>query len=203
MFAFSSKANYGDYRKEVTPSFSGLFSDSWETSTGKFGFLLAASTSEHKSRGDGIGLGNFHSRGSSFIPITDQWGDLVDVSPKSPVDGPALPGQPAGSVWHVQLLAGASIECDFATVHRRCEIDSDCCREIGALPRARSARLTASEKVPKDVVGVLLEPRASTAAKQVSEDVVEPASSAGAAGGESCATSHCANLVILLPSGGV
>ena len=25
MFAFSSKANYGDYRKEVTPSFSGLF----------------------------------------------------------------------------------------------------------------------------------------------------------------------------------
>ena len=101
MFAFSSKANYGDYRKEVTPSFSGLFSDQWETSTGKFGFLIAASRSEYKSRGDGIGLGNFHSRGSGFIPVLDQWGDMVDVSPKSPLDGPALPGQPAGSVWHV------------------------------------------------------------------------------------------------------
>lgn len=101
MFAFSSKANYGDYREEVTPSFSALFSDQWQTNNGRFGLLIAASTSEYKTRGDGIGLGNFHSRGSAFIPILDQWGDLVDVSPKSPLDGPALPGQPAGTVWHV------------------------------------------------------------------------------------------------------
>ncbi len=103
MFAFNTKANYGDYRKEVTPSFSGLFSDTWDTNAGKFGFLVAASTSEYQSRGDGVGLGNFHSRGSSFKPTTDQWGGITGVDPRSPVDGPALPGQPAGSVWHVPV----------------------------------------------------------------------------------------------------
>jgi len=101
MFAFGGKVNYGDYRKEVTPSVSGLFSDNWDIGNGKFGVLIAASTSDYKTRGDGIGLGNFHSRGSAFIPVLDQWGGLVDVSPKSPLEGPALPGQPVGSIWHV------------------------------------------------------------------------------------------------------
>lgn len=101
MFSFNAKANYGDFREEVTPSFSALFSDSWETKAGKFGFLLAGSKSEYKSRGDGIGLGNFHSRGDSFVPTTDPWGGITGVDPDSPVDGPSLPGQPAGSVWHV------------------------------------------------------------------------------------------------------
>ena len=103
LVAFSAKANYGDFREEVTPSFSALFSDSWETKAGKFGFLIAGSRSEYKSRGDGVGLGNFHSRGDAFIPTLDQWGGITGVDPSSPVDGPALPGQPAGSVWHVPV----------------------------------------------------------------------------------------------------
>lgn len=103
LLSFNAKANYGDFREEVTPSFSALFSDTWETSAGKFGFLLAGSQSEHQSRGDGVGLGNFHSRGDSFLPTTDQWGTITGVDPDSPVDGPALPGQPAGSVWHVPV----------------------------------------------------------------------------------------------------
>src|SRR5690606_20316771 len=41
LIAFSAKANYGDYREEATPSFSALFSDSWETDVGRFGFLIA------------------------------------------------------------------------------------------------------------------------------------------------------------------
>src|SRR5690606_16674330 len=36
VISFTAKAHYGDFREEVTPSFSGLFSDSWETSAGKF-----------------------------------------------------------------------------------------------------------------------------------------------------------------------
>jgi TonB-dependent receptor len=101
MVAVSAKANYGDFRGEVTPAVSGLFSDQWDLKTGRIGFLFAASQSEYQSRGDGVGLGNFHSRGSAFIPVLDQWKDVVDVDPKSPLDGPALPGQPAGTVWHV------------------------------------------------------------------------------------------------------
>lgn len=103
LFSFNAKANYGDFRKEVTPSFSALFSDSWETNAGRFGFLISGSHSEFKTRGDGIGLGNFHSRGDAFVPTLDQWGGITGVDPDSPVDGPALPGQPSGSVWHVPV----------------------------------------------------------------------------------------------------
>ena len=103
LISFNAKANYGDFREETTPSFSALFSDNWETQAGKFGFLIAASSSEYKTRGDGVGLGNYHSRGDSFVPTLDQWGGITGVDPNSPVDGPALPGQPAGSTWHVPV----------------------------------------------------------------------------------------------------
>ncbi|HTF97280.1 MAG TPA: TonB-dependent receptor [Cellvibrio sp.] len=80
LIAFGAKANYGDYREEVTPSFSALFSDSWETSAGKFGFLLAGSQSEYETRGDGVGVGNYHSRGLDNTPPAswDNWGGLVN-----------------------------------------------------------------------------------------------------------------------------
>ncbi|CAH9057422.1 Vitamin B12 transporter BtuB [Pseudoalteromonas sp. CIP111854] len=103
LISFNAKANYGDFREEVTPSFSALFSDNWQTSAGKFGFLIAASKSDYETRGDGVGLGNFHSRGDSFVPTLDQWGGITGVDSSSPVDGPALPGQPAGSIWHVPV----------------------------------------------------------------------------------------------------
>lgn len=74
VLSFNAKANYGDFREELTPSFSALFADSWETSAGKFGFLLAGSQSEYKSRGDGVGLGNFQSRGPVDTFSYDIWG---------------------------------------------------------------------------------------------------------------------------------
>lgn len=74
LLSFNAKANYGDFREEVTPSFSALFADSWDTSAGKFGFLIAGSQSEYKSRGDGVGLGNFQSRGPVDTFSYDVWG---------------------------------------------------------------------------------------------------------------------------------
>ncbi|WP_405632307.1 TonB-dependent receptor [Pseudoalteromonas sp. Ld20] len=115
LISFNAKANYSDFRDETTPSFSALFSDNWETDMGKFGFLIAGSKSEYKTRGDGVGIGNFHSRGDSFLPTTDQWGGITGVDPSSPVDGPALPGQPEGSVWHVP----AAIHMSTATNDRK------------------------------------------------------------------------------------
>jgi len=83
VISFSAKANYGDFREEVTPSFSGLFSDSWETSAGKFGFLIAGSQSKYETRGDGVGLGNYHSRGFEDAPASwDNWGGLVNLPGK-------------------------------------------------------------------------------------------------------------------------
>ncbi|MGS0498391.1 TonB-dependent receptor [Pseudoalteromonas sp. S1727] len=115
IISFNAKANYSDFREETTPSFSALFSDNWETNAGKFGFLIAASQSEYKTRGDGVGLGNFHARGDSFIPTLDQWGGITGVDPSSPVDGAALPGQPANSVWYVP----AAIHMSTATNDRK------------------------------------------------------------------------------------
>ncbi|MFY8329056.1 TonB-dependent receptor [Pseudoalteromonas sp. ZZD1] len=115
IISFNAKANYSDFRDETTPSFSALFSDNWETSAGKFGFLIAASQSEYKTRGDGVGLGNFHARGDSFIPTLDQWGGITGVDPSSPVDGAALPNQPENSVWYVP----AAIHMSTATNDRK------------------------------------------------------------------------------------
>ncbi|MDP5148918.1 TonB-dependent receptor [Rheinheimera baltica] len=82
MFAFGAQANYGDYREEVSPSFNALFSDHWANDSGKLGILVAVSDSELKTRGDGFGLGNFHSRGN------------LDTSEGSPLEG-----QPDGVTW--------------------------------------------------------------------------------------------------------
>ncbi|MCQ3828489.1 TonB-dependent receptor [Microbulbifer elongatus] len=97
ILAFTAKANYGDFREEATPSFSGLFSDSWETDIGKIGFLVAGSGSEYKTRGDGVGVANYYSRGDAFIGEM-AWGAVVRPAEGSPLEGPMIPGQEPGSV---------------------------------------------------------------------------------------------------------
>src|SRR5690606_28291278 len=97
ILAFTAKANYGDFREEATPSFSGLFSDHWETDIGKIGFLVAGSGSEYKTRGDGVGVANYYSRGDAFIG-EEAWGAVVAPAADSPLEGPMIPGQEPGSV---------------------------------------------------------------------------------------------------------
>lgn len=46
MTAFSAEATYGDLSEETKPTFSGLFSNRWDTSAGEFGFLINAVKSE-------------------------------------------------------------------------------------------------------------------------------------------------------------
>ena len=92
ILAISAEANYGDYRKETTPSFSALFSDSWDTDAGKFGVLIAASQSEFKTRGDGFGLGNFHSRGPADTFSYDAWGTPSPGILAGQYSNPCIPG---------------------------------------------------------------------------------------------------------------
>ncbi|WP_020210261.1 TonB-dependent receptor [Gilvimarinus chinensis] len=94
IISFTAKGNYGDYREEWTPSFSALFSDSWETSAGRFGFLVSGAYSEYKTRGDGVGLGNFHSRSDEYYRGSwDEWGTLQGAPGKVEgyYDGPCVP----------------------------------------------------------------------------------------------------------------
>ena len=55
--AFSVAGNYADLSEETKPSISGLYSDSWETGAGEFGFLVSLATSELTSRTDGVAYG--------------------------------------------------------------------------------------------------------------------------------------------------
>ena len=80
LFAVGAEATYGDYRKDVPPSFNALFSDNWDSDSGKFGVLIAASQSEYRTRGDGFGLGNYHSRGPLTVFSYDQWGTPRSLS---------------------------------------------------------------------------------------------------------------------------
>ncbi len=126
LISFTAKANYGDFREEVTPSFSALFSDTWETGAGKFGFLIAGAQSEYKTRGDGVGLGNFHSRGVDNTPPAswDIWGTLTGPGAVEGLyDGPCVPnalawmpecgGVPANIITaeeaHVPLYEGTAL----------------------------------------------------------------------------------------------
>lgn len=55
--AFSAAANYADLSEETKPSFSGLYSDRWESGAGEFGFLVSLAASELTSRTDGVAYG--------------------------------------------------------------------------------------------------------------------------------------------------
>jgi len=92
LVSLNAKAHYGDYREEVTPSFSALFSDNWETSAGRFGFLIAGSQSEYQTRGDGVGLGNYHSRGVLDTFSYDEWGTATPGVIEGQYSNPCIPG---------------------------------------------------------------------------------------------------------------
>ncbi|MGD8176289.1 TonB-dependent receptor [Marinimicrobium sp. ARAG 43.8] len=99
MIGGTLKGNYGDFREEWSPSVSGLFSDVWETDVGDFGFLISASHSDLRTRGDGIGVANFYSRSDEHIHVGAAWDPnaIAGTAPESPVEGPAVfTGQPSG-----------------------------------------------------------------------------------------------------------
>ena len=63
--SFTAKGSYGDMVDDIAPAFSGLFSDSWETGAGEFGFLISVSESEFTAHGDGVAVENFYERSAT------------------------------------------------------------------------------------------------------------------------------------------
>ncbi|WP_051881883.1 TonB-dependent receptor [Parvularcula oceani] len=68
VIAGAVEMNYGDFREEVTPTVSGLYSNDWYTDAGRFGVLINGVYSDLKTRSDGTQV-------SSFQPRTDLAGD--------------------------------------------------------------------------------------------------------------------------------
>ncbi|MEO0466467.1 MAG: TonB-dependent receptor [Pseudomonadota bacterium] len=67
VLAFSVEGTYSDFIEETTPSYSGLWSDQWETDAGRFGLLASYAYSELKSRADTPQAADFRER-TDVIP---------------------------------------------------------------------------------------------------------------------------------------
>ena len=59
---FSAEANYGDFRKEFSPTGSLLISNTWDTGIGRIGLLASVSYSRILSRADGLQVTNYQTR---------------------------------------------------------------------------------------------------------------------------------------------
>jgi TonB-dependent receptor len=92
--AFSTELNYGDFRKEWSPTGSVLISNTWDTGAGRIGLLGSASYSQILSRADGVQVTNFQTRDGTRVPFQSQGGQLICRNPlPSDTDTTTLPGQ--------------------------------------------------------------------------------------------------------------
>lgn len=60
--SFSLETNYGNMIEEATPAYSALYSNTWDTKAGKFGFLADFAFSELSTRNDSIYVRPYFSR---------------------------------------------------------------------------------------------------------------------------------------------
>lgn len=112
--AFSTEANYGDLRKEWTPTFSGLISNVWQGDWGRFGLLVSGAYSRIKNRSDGLQITNYQTRdGTQVSAANTNGGTLVCRTPlPSGTDAFTLP--PAGAPCGANGTAGADGLADYA-----------------------------------------------------------------------------------------
>lgn len=74
VISFSADATYSDFIESTTPTYSGLFSDTWETSAGRFGLLVNYSHSELEAQSDGMQVGIYNQQNTQvngqdvFVP---------------------------------------------------------------------------------------------------------------------------------------
>ncbi len=68
IIAFTATADYADLSKETEPSFSGLYSNQWNTEAGDFGFLVSMADSQLTTRTDGVRQGRL-PRDANGTPI--------------------------------------------------------------------------------------------------------------------------------------
>lgn len=78
---FSAEANYGDLRKEWTPTFSGLLSNTWDTDYGRFGLLFSGAFSQIKSRADGMQIANYQTRDGVLVRAANTGNTFVCRNP--------------------------------------------------------------------------------------------------------------------------
>ncbi len=112
--AFGAEANYGDFRKKWTPTFSGLISNTWETEIGTFGILASGAYSRIKSRADGAQVTNYQTRDGEYV-LRANAGTTVVCRGRLPGDGDTTT-LPAPGTCGAAETAGADGFVDQADV---------------------------------------------------------------------------------------
>jgi len=108
---FDVEANWGDMRRQWTPTGSLLVSDTWDTGIGRIGLLGDIAYSRLKSRSDGIQVTNFQTRDGSVTAGSNGSGPTCRNQLPSDTDTSTLP--PPGSACGTPEGAGADGFADF------------------------------------------------------------------------------------------
>ncbi|TVZ41088.1 TonB-dependent receptor [Alteromonadaceae bacterium 2753L.S.0a.02] len=75
--AFNIDYSYGDLAEEWSPTYSGLFSDRWDTGIGEFGFLVSFANSELYGESHGIQSDAYVRYEADLIPGGERFQDAV------------------------------------------------------------------------------------------------------------------------------
>jgi len=113
--SLSAEANYGDFRKEWTPTISGLISNTWETDSGSFGLLVSGSYSRIKSRADGAQVSNFQTRDNQ-LALAANTADTFMCRNPLPADSDTMTLPGATTACGTAETAGADGFADYASV---------------------------------------------------------------------------------------
>jgi TonB-dependent receptor len=114
-FSLNLEGNYGDFRKEWTPTLSGLVSKTWETNSGTFGLLASASYSRIKSQADGLQITNFQTRDGRLVDRAFSGGAQVCRNPL-PGSANTTSNPPNNSPCGTAQLPGADAFADPAAL---------------------------------------------------------------------------------------
>lgn len=114
---FSAEANYSDFIKKVTPTFSVLVSNTWDTGAGTFGLLGSIAYSQVKSRADGMQVTNIQTRDAGIATQAFSTNQLrrnrLPGSETCPIPNPAAGGPTSES--GVRCTAYAPLGASFRT----------------------------------------------------------------------------------------
>lgn len=111
---FDVEGNYGDMEKRLSPTWSLLVSNTWDTGIGRIGLLGDVSFSQLRSRADGIQVTNFQTRDNEATSAANTSGTTICRNPlPGTTDTTTLPA--AGSACGAASTPGADGLADNAT----------------------------------------------------------------------------------------
>lgn len=114
--AFGAEANYGDMRKEWTPTFSGLISNTWDGDWGRFGILVSGAYSQIKSQSDAMQIANYQTRDGTMVGAANTGGGTLVCRSRLPSGTDSFTLPPPGASCDATGAAGGDGVADYADV---------------------------------------------------------------------------------------